>query len=394
MKDIDFDELDKAVTSLMGNVRGDDRQSDQPVTHSLTVPTTLRDDERPEYATIRRAAARIGGETITRPLETTAIISEEPAQDDLSLTSPAPTPQVASEEPVSTDDTSAGTASATTTQAVEKRGRFMDVFHPSSDMKQRTNSRTSAKDEAVTVADQLVTQDEILPGAAKVSHEAQTLAPLEEETQDAPVEATHNDVTAVIDEEVQEEASSHAPLTTPFLPGTKVEKRPLGGGMAPEAFPDESVAPLIHRAADDPAVAPQPAETVPDELQNDVMAIELAGTPAADLLPDNNDMYSPSNDVATPLDVSTPPEEVVSEPEAQPIAADVTPVVEMAAPTPETPAGSPEQSGAIYDTTEYHAPVVAHPAKHSSWMWIVLIIVIIIVGAAGGAIAYWLTSTQ
>ncbi len=46
MKDIDFDELDKAVNSLMGGVKG---KPDGSESKTLTIAPTLKEGEQPAY---------------------------------------------------------------------------------------------------------------------------------------------------------------------------------------------------------------------------------------------------------------------------------------------------------------------------------------------------------
>lgn len=420
MKDIDFDELDKAVNSLMGSVPADADTNDRPKTQSLTVPTTLPGDGQPlSYSAIDQAAARIGGETIVKRQEATEIVSEAlPGETNFTVDSTPAEPLVS---PVQNEsDGQEESTRPVMSSSSQRRGQFMDVFHPSSDMKQRSNSMTRPVDPIGSRGDQIVKQDEVLPGAQKVSHEAPVLAPIndvdtihapEEEPVIEAVKPLEESSAIAIEEDIPATDSEAAiPLATPFLPDAKVKKRPLGGVPQAPAFPDEATAPV---RIEPQLAAPTPEEHVPDELKNDVMAIELAGTPEADLLPDDDAHIEVlvSQGAEEPVipevveqqvdkiseessEVSAPSLEAPQEESAAPVEQTTVEnsVPDTATSTPKTEL-SEAAGGAIYDTTEYHAPV-AHPAKQSNWLWVVLIIVIIVVGAGGGAILYLMTSAQ
>ena len=105
MKELDFDELDKAVSSLMGNVKEKDVDTRSK---TLDVSTTLAPDETPAYSKLEQAAEKIDGETTDIGEQTVSLSEEKP---ELTPALPA--------NPVSTP----------------KSGRFMDVVHPSSDMR-------------------------------------------------------------------------------------------------------------------------------------------------------------------------------------------------------------------------------------------------------------------
>ena len=418
MKDIDFDELDKAVNSLMGSVPADTDAEERPKVQSLTVPTTLSGDDRPlSYSAIEQAAARIGGETIVKRQEATEISSEGTVATT-AFTVAESDPRDAQLEPVATTPETEPSSTLEPRTAVvrpsqQRRGQFMDVFHASSDMKQRVNRAAEPIDPVGSRADQMVKQDEVLPGSQKVSHEAPVLAPIEDDTSTTVPRASDADTSEVPDAtalEPSELPEANLPITTPFLPDAKVKKRPLGAASQSSAFPDEASAPAH---VDLQLAAPVPQEHVPDEFQGDVMAIELAGTPEADLLPDEPAQQptavveeAPEEVGATPTPAETagapalPVEEHDDTPDTtvsdQPvIVSQPQPVTEgpdIATTTPEAPL-SEDGTGAIYDTTEYHAPV-AHPAKQSNWRWVILIIVVIVIGAAGGAVLYLMTSAQ
>ena len=382
MTELDFDELDKAVNNLMSNVdttkrpEGLDDPEDKVVSLDATTPATV---------------------TASGPL-------------------PAPAPVAQSSQPT--------TPSAL---AVKRRGQFMDVIHPSSDM--TTVARPVKRDGvAVAPSTEAIAPEEPVasppsaapldvntldmestgtatpvvtePVAAELSSEpeqAQSPAsawpdPIDlanqqqEEAQPAeetnPVTAPEevpsvSDSDTQLPKEVVDEVAAPeevAPLTTPFLPDAKVEKRPLGAnsdteatmGDAPEASDADTSAQSV---AENPIV-------LPAELQGDVVAAE-----STDL--------TPKNDV-TNLE-STPAPETTSAEGATP--ASVSAGGSIAQQYTEQASTGDQTNGSIYDTSTYHQPIeAAVPAKKSSPLrWIIWVVVLLLIGAAAGAAYFYFT---
>ncbi|HET6746967.1 MAG TPA: hypothetical protein VFH06_02580 [Candidatus Saccharimonadales bacterium] len=364
MKDIDFDELDKAVNSLMADVPKTPTPS-SPTEKTVEIPTTGN-----------------------------------------STTSTLPTP-VTSPEPKTTP-------TLQTAPASRRGGRFMDVVHPSSDMKKPEATKPVSR-QGVTIAPRS-TASEPLPTVDKTIP-----TPISKEPSDSPVSEPPQDPVVKTDwpdpldmagfgakdntaspvekeppvpvpdqkdelDEPQtstEELAAEPPLTSPFLPDTKVEKRPLGGNASEESSKND----LPVEVNDDqlPATADDVKPLLPEELHSDLVAIESDAT-------EHKEDTEPQTD-EHPVD---------SKPEKP--APWVEPMKEekpKEAPTPTGPASIPQQyreepssgdqkNGAIYDTANYHQPL-AHPAKQKSgWMWVVWIILILIIGAGGGAALYFL----
>jgi len=171
------------------------------------------------------------------------------------------------------------------------------------------------------------------------------------------------------------------PLTSPFLPDTKVEKRPLGGAAPTDAVPELPVAGTGKEGltVDDPnaQLPPEPETTapLPAELQGDLVAIESGSAKEATV----------SHNAAAPEE--KPAEATVTEPPAE----ENKPTGPVSIPQQyrEEPSTGDQQSGAIYDTDTYHQPL-AHPAKKKSgWLWVVWIILILVVGAGAGALLFF-----
>lgn len=350
MKDLDFDELDKAVNSLMGGVKEKDA-ADTP--HTLDINTTLAPDEKPAYGTLSQVAGQIGSEAIDRQEKTVSLESKVP---------PATSPQKV--------------------ESPQKAGRFMDVVHPSSDMKRGTLTKVSR--EGTTVAPPTAAPS-VVPDSQAKPIEPEVAEPLSDTSGNLPASSAPE---AMIDEAevapVEQTADTPEPLSSPFLPDAKVEKRPLGSEPptgAPVATPSieektasiaESIAPhldidtkqdessvmdsITNPTKDDEDIAVH----VPEEFQNELLAVEKN----TDTIPSEqpSDTHLPDEPLAT---ASIPKQ------------------------YQEKPSTGDTKSGAIFDTDQYHKPL-AHPAKKSSgWLWVVAIVVIIALGAGAGAFVYF-----
>jgi hypothetical protein len=449
MKDIDFDELDKAVNSLMGGVKV---ASERPEAKTLTLPSTLKVGEQPEYDKIQRAAEKIGSETLLDPTEKTAVLpgTLDEGVKVLSLSDAPLQPMTVKEVIEAPVLETTGSNSAAPVQDEKQEpdakpslaakapssGRFMDVMHPSSDMKvaaqepAKPNVHTGRaiapvapaapevtpqpKDtqnelEGATVAsapfeqaEQSAPEPEIDETTSLVEDDASVVSPdapvdtvkthnvtnstdaVSETVQSTPVDGNIETNTAVdnVASEVpsapaQDSTETIEPLTSPFLPDAKVEKRPLGGTI------DTSAEDLDIQSLDSPYRTDNSADTqltptnaeqpaLPDELHTDLLAIET--NLADETKADQNNIDIPSSDTTT-----TP-------------ALSQTVVLEDKSPAQQESIDTPE-NGAIFDTTDYHKPI-AHPAKHTSeWVWIALIVGIIVVCAVGAG-AFYLLSTQ
>jgi hypothetical protein len=300
MSDIDFDELDRAVNGALEGA---------PVSEPAPegVVETSAPTESPSIEHVER--------TVLSPID-----SPKPA-----TSSPAPA-------------------------ARRSSGRFMDMVHPSSDMRGSTG-----------------------PGPFETKP---PVAPV----QPAPAtEAKAEGVTAWSE-----------PLESPFLPDAKVEKRPLGGGEAPAetntptgAFDFQGL--LDDEPKEELLEAPEPQELLEPAVMPD--PIDFAAAKVA--IPEEIESKPLEIEVPTEETAETPAEkpEVVPEPSEPP-----KPVV-----TEEEPVGptsitqqykeqpsSTQESGAIFDTESYHQPVVQPTKKKSGWLTVMWIVILVALGAAAG----------
>lgn len=385
MKDLDFDELDRAVSSLLSD------------TAEKAVST-------PEAS---------------------------PMTSDASVASPSVTP-VAAAVVAPAEDKVAGEPKKKA--LVEKRssGRFMDVMHPSSDMKSTARpavsrqaatlqppTTTPAAAEEVTpevTKEPLVNEEEVTVASASTLENDASLAeeatvpeedeqlfpdPLDfhkfsvEETSDTseqvaeetPNKDDHHDlalahVTSELNElnGLIEQEQADVSVDTPFVNGLSLEKRPLGAfsvdasdtsllTVEPPTEPEieevveETVKPeltdeqkeAIANLESKDAQTPAAAEVVPEELQGDVVAVEAAGVDVAATPP-------PAASIGTG---SIPQQYTEKE---RPVSEEATP---------------------IFDTTQYHQPLKHTPKQKSGWLGTFLIILIILLGIGAGAAVYF-----
>lgn len=407
MSELDFDELDKAVNNLMSGVPKVEPPKNDDI-KTLDIDAKLPESSRPPLDELNDALKAVNGPAKSETASTPAAAPSSPAPAPGSL-------------------------------ATRRSGRFMDVVHPSSDMKNTPKSVTprqgvtieptskdlesaatetpAPKEVEETAA---ISQAEAEPASTVDEHsvvstgnewpdplemsgyqpEADTKATTDEkaESQPSTTEETDDDDDDVFSLDDIEETTPE-PLTSPFISDAKVEKRPLGG-LANEVAP--AIEPAVTTTAaeeeqsitsdnpDDqlPATAADVAPVLPPELQKDLMAIETAG--------DTSAQPTESTQEDTVAESESKLEELATEPE-KPSVESEKPATEI--PVPTGPASIPQQykeepstgdqtNGGIYDTNSYHQPL-AHPVKKKSgWLWIVWILLLLIIGGGGAAVLY------
>lgn len=335
MQDIDFDEIDRAVNSLTST------SSDAPA----------------------------------------ASPSSEPA---------SPLVEPVAEAPV--ESTSAPAPAAPSPAARRSSGRFMDVVHPSSDMRPTTLSRpapsapTFHREEVVERDDESNRPEPAAvassafhwPDPIDVASQSPQSEPLPEPSTPDPVPEVAEEPPAVpelgdlINDENHDDTT---PLESPFLPGAKVEKRPLGAfSGADEGLPlledpiPFSTAPVTEEPT--PEVeepAHEEHETHPEELHPELLALE--GHNQDESLPEATNPTEPLPAPATE-EISTGPTSITQQ-------------------YTEHTSSTTEPSGAIFDTDAYHLPLTHSPKKYSGILIVVWIIALILVGGGIGAGIYF-----
>ncbi len=343
MKDLNFDELDEAVTSLM---KGVDEKDTSIADKTLDVGTTLAPDEAPAYSKLSTAAEKIGGEAIDHQ-ETTVSLNAGPMP-----------------------------------QLPQRGGRFMDVMHPSSDMKTSTTP-------VATVAPAFAATP-----VAPVSRQGMTIAAPDviPDEQVPVIDTTAGNLPessgplAVPDEpEAAPEVTTPEPQTSPFLPDAKVEKRPLGQAtdeatsVKPQHVAVEPPKPEDINESEDPddeldqdardrdtpvSSLDEITVHVPEEFQDELLAVEMntTQTQSVEIPTDTLDDADTSSSMAT---ASIPKQ------------------------YQEKPSTGDDSNGSIYDTTSYHQPLSHPETKKSGWIWVVVIVLIIALCAGAAAAAYY-----
>lgn len=405
MKDLDFDELDRAVNSLMTNVPKSEPQADGTPEKTLDIPSTSGDGDELSFDKVTEAAKKVA--------------DEAPKTDttERSVVSPTPEPR-ASAVAQHASNSVRPTAPA---PANRRGGRFMDVVHPSADMSKPDSPKPISRQglnleplnsSSQKIADVVPQKKDAAETAPKAATSVEENTPEEKPTSDWPdpldmmtSEPEKKEETPPEPEmpQVEAEPETSAPLTSPFLPDAKVEKRPLGGTATEDDAPIEedaiSRAPMaddIKKSVDDPnkqlpANPTEVEQVLPEELSGDLMAVE-ADTTHAELKRAHDENQAPISPVTAekpaaaqdfePKEPSTKPAAIVEE---APVPAGPTSIPQQ---YKEEPSTGDQDNGSIYDTDTYHQPL-AHPAKKKSgWMWVVWIALILAVGAGGGALLY------
>lgn len=411
MTDLDFDELDKAVNNLMS-----------------TVDTTKRNPG------------------LDDPEDTVVAITPS---SDVTSSVPAAQPQASSAgvSGVSSDTThdSSSTPAATPPLAVKRRGQFMDIMAPAKSAptpvsRQGVSIQPSGATEAVQPVESndspkmpeetgiampdldlestgsaqpgVVTMPDPIDIAEKAddSHVApekvvetdgepkldnatvqvqeagvsdDQLSSAEDTSESLPADA----VTAVAE---SQSAVEESPLSTPFLPDAKVDKRPLG---SPVTMPDPIDIGGQEKPIDEPSH--ESDDTSHEMPAADIVALEAEPSASTEVLTTDS-----SEEKNVNIEANTVDEKPVAE-EQRPTGSHEAPVHaqppaggSIAQQYAEQPSTGDQTSGAIFDTATYHK-TVEEPAKKKSSKVVTIILwvlVLIAVGAAAGAgYFYWST---
>ncbi|MBP9668052.1 hypothetical protein KBD87_04605 [Candidatus Saccharibacteria bacterium] len=342
MKDIDFDELDKAVNSLMGTAAAD------------------TDDVKPEVAGEESSASNPMPNSNSESLPV--------------VTDPAP-------EATPTDATSVTPKQAAPTG--RRVGRYMDMMPRSSD---QPKPAATVSREATTVTPPVDVES---PEQSMPSETAEPAAveevPSVDESNDLPVadampdpidlaesssvepetsnEATAQDSMEEAPEETQETAAvedtTSAESESPFLPDAKVEKRPLGGDAVVDMAVDANNA-QTETQVEQSNVDESPVVPTPPELNPDIMAVE-----------------------------STDPKKTIAQMNESASTVSVEPSAGGSIPQQykEQPSSGDTTHAAIYDEQTY--PANPKPVKKKSgWLWVLWIFILLSLGAGGAVVLY------
>jgi nicotinate-nucleotide--dimethylbenzimidazole phosphoribosyltransferase len=356
MKDLDFDELDRAVNSLIG---GSSVHATEP--------------------------------EVEQAIDISAAVEQSTSQPVPSITSsPEPARVAAPVAPVAAPQPSAQPLAAR-----RSTGRFMDVVHPSSDMRTATPAQPSQSRVGVTITPPatptpivapVVLPDPVVPtvSAAQDWPDPLDFHGYAEQSPTEKIDAVPVEPIVEPSAVAVEPVETSTPLESPFLSDAKVEKRPLG------AFSDEATDTPVEQpivAADPVAYAPL-EPVLPPEPSSIPTPSSTSDTPT-DTVPDTILPAELQNDLLTvEADEDTSHQQ-------QPIVESAAPVVaSIAQQYTEQPSTGDQPTGAIFDTEAYKKPL-AHPKKKKSgWLMVLWIFVLLIIGAGVGAAVYFYVLPQ
>ncbi len=347
MTEFDFDELDKAVNNLMSNVHTNKRNP-------------ALDD--PEDKVV----------SLGEPSSESAPVTPEPSPETSLAAVPAASPSL----------------------AVKRRGQFMDMIHPSSDMKSAPQKISRVGTVIAPIAPALAPEPSQSPVEDAPALEAAIPAtsPVTPEVQITPEATPQETLSAeaspplVADEPTPEPLP--APLSSPFLPDAKPEKRPLGNPSpvadtdTPQLAEDNGeVVPEQPPVLSSPAAYPE--QPMPEELSSNLVALE-SNHVTEEVVAASNTESSPEPDVPESIQSTELPSETT------PASATTPPVVpaggSIAPQYTEAPSTGDQTNGSIYDTANYHKAIVPVETKKkpSIIKWVIAGILFLLVGAAAG----------
>lgn len=361
MAELDFDELDKAVNDLMVNVDTGKRTAglDDPKDNVISIPSSTDADK----------------------------LIVPPA-------SPVDDPQAPPEDSPQDNATAPPSTLAAPALAVKRRGQFMDIVHPSLNMtsspkfanRHGTTLQPSNSAESLAPEEPKDHDDEIPQPTPAERPETEPAAqsewpdPIDMADKSAAAEqkvgigATLTDTLSTpAVESTQAESTEPAPLSSPFLSDTKVEKRPLGSPISSVEPKTQAEAKLAEVGADPQVPAAEIAPIVlPEEFSGDVMAVE-------------------AKDLSSHPDVAKAQITPVVQPSAE--SSMTVPNGSISQQYTEKPSSGDQTSGSIYDTSTYHQAIDAEKSvkKPALLKWIIWIVVLLLVGAAGGAAYFYFT---
>ena len=285
-------------------------------------------------------------------------------------------------------------------------GRFMDMVHPSSVMRGGSASATPSPLRTHTAAPVSRIAESPVSDSNNIEDRVVSRDATPQEVSTPEVQpSVQSDVqkspdTSLGDYETTDDWAS--PLESPFLPGAKVEKRPLGGSIESVPFsledtlfaepkdelldvPEEE---LKLEAPDDPRLE---ATALPDPIDFSHSFETPAQNETASLTPES---FVPVAEAEAHAPVTEQPavaaELIFDEPIKQAQQTEDVPVGPTSITQQYKEHATPvQESGAMFDTESYHQPL-AHPVKKRSGAWVILwIFLLVLLGAGAGAAFYF-----
>lgn len=248
MADIDFEELDKAVNSLMNQ-------------HNSAKEAPEEDSDKQESINTATQGSNVPEPRVDLSETPSGSSGVDPLSSDLS---PAGSNSSMGVEP--TDSAAQSSKSPLLTR--RQSGRFMDVVHPSSDMK------TSS------------TRQEVSSNRVK-SRVSSSLQPIGNAGTQEEVKESQVDTTTTYDKESvpdissgnlsgigSDEVESLTPMESPFLTDIEVDKRPLGGPTGANSVIEGG-----ESLKNDDVIKELDRDTLPEGMDPSIIEQSLAGDP-------------------------------------------------------------------------------------------------------------------
>lgn len=392
MKDLDFDELDRAVNSLVSTVPDTNPKTTEKPEKMLDIDTgQLQQSSAAQPTTpsvpqtaMRRSTGRFMD--VVHPssdMRSSLVMPERASHSDATIEPVTKTPLMPDSAAPSSEPPSAPAPSSTFVPPAPKSNTRTDWPDPIDFTGYKKNDLD--KDKAL-VKNATVTKEDIIPDT----------------DEDDDINQISEDITNTINQKANQ------PLESPFISGTKVDKRPLGtfsisaptteakpyaplslpekekntGGMIPQL--NSVITPLPAELQDDLLLIESETATQPVDKSNvaDVVAPASVPVPVPELVSVPEPTLAPA-----PTEVATPtlaPAPVVSEPDKEP-----TGPASIVQQYKEKPSSGDQNTGAIFDTNVYHKAPVYPVKKKSGLSWILWIIILLIIGAGAGAAVYY-----
>lgn len=350
MRELDFDELDRAVSSLMSDLPTSD-----PSIAAVPVKD-IRDEET--VVELSDTSNQVATPVVTPTSIQTTPQPVSPIRD----TPPAHTPVVDKQ--------------AVSPPAMRRSRQFMDIVRPNN---RPAPAKSAASREGVAISPASDTKDAAgdTPDAEAVSSTT-AFSTVPDLAVDTPAQ-----IAPPIDNKSEPEAAvfqdETEAMTSPFLPDAneKVEKRPLGtvaDGSTDEHNTDIADVKDGSQAGDDDSIR----SVLPVELSQELIAVEAGRQEALESTP----YIKPANESVQVKDDTPPPTQLVPPNDS----AALLPMHETS--------DNDGNAVSVYDTSTYHQPLAHPPKKKSGWLTVLLIIGLLVLSAAGGAAYYYFTTSH
>ncbi len=346
MKDIDFDELDRAVNSVIQNTQSNG-VSDSNLSDS-SAPVIKNIDAKPSMPMhpsilARRSNGRfmdmVPLSASTRPTPTNPVRVTRQGLDIAPQNNNTNVAQSASEEPK---------ASVITEPVIEEK--------PSN----------------------------VWPDPIDNQNFSQGVELVSENNEDADIDQINADIEKTLN------PKNDDALETPFISGTKVEKRPLNA-LSPDLLDegqDKTIDNVSELSTDTTSVNTIDTGSfntnmpLPAELGDDLLSIESGNSSAAS---QSNQLV----DQSPKLEIAMPEAPVVNQAVVASAVSNNESIVQQ---YQEQPNSGDQTNAAIYDTNTYHKAVVKSSRGKSGWLGIVWILLLIVTGGGVGAAVFFLMS--